>query len=206
MTTAFSGFPREAFDFFRDLASHNNRDWFQAHKDVYERACRDPLKALVRALDPLGAARISRINRDMRFSREGGPYKTHIAAGIDGYYVSLSSEGVYVATGIYKPEPPTLARLRAAIDNPTSGRSLGTIVASMRRKGYEIGTHDSVRSAPKGYSSNHPRIELLRMKDIFAGRLMKPEPWLATPKALDRIKRTMSDVRPLRDWIRRHVR
>ena len=202
----FSGFPREAFTFFRDLKSHNNRDWFQAHKDVYERACRDPLKALVSALDPLGAARISRINRDMRFSRDGGPYKTHIATGIDGYYISLSAEGVYVATGLYQPEPPTLARLRAAIADASSGRAIETIIATLRRKGYEIGTHESVRTAPKGFSSDHPRIDLLRMKDIYAGRLMKPGLSLASLRALDEIKKTMGDVRPLRDWIRRHVR
>ena len=206
MSEHFNGFPREAFTFFRDLKTHNNRDWFQEHKEIYERACRDPLKALVAALDPLGAARISRINRDMRFSRDGGPYKNHIATGIDGYYISLSAEGIYVATGLYKPEPPTLARLRAAIGSPASGRAIGTIIATLRRKGYEVGTHESLRTAPKGFASDHPRIELLRMKDIYAGRMMKPDASLATPKALDEIKRAMADVRPLRDWMRRHVR
>jgi len=206
VTPHFSGFPREAFDFFRDLASHNNRDWFQAHKVVYERACRDSMRALVSALDPLGAARISRINRDMRFARDGAPYKTHLSAGVDGYYISISAHGLYVGTGMYKPEPAVLARFRAAIDRDSSGRSLDTVVKALRRKGYEVGTHESLRSAPKGYSSDHPRIDLLRMKDIFGGRLMKAEPWLSTPKALERIRKTMADVRPLRDWIRRYVR
>jgi uncharacterized protein (TIGR02453 family) len=206
MTARFTGFPREGVDFFKDLQSHNNRDWFQAHKDVYERACREPMRALVSALDPLGAARVSRINRDMRFSRDRAPYKTHISAGIDGYYVSLSANGLYVGTGMYKPEPAVLTRFRAAIDRQQSGRALATVVRALRDKGYEVGTHESLRAAPRGYAADHPRIDLLRMKDIFGGKLMKVEPWLATPKALDRIKRTMADVRPLRDWVRHVVK
>ncbi len=206
MTPPFSGFPRDVFDFFEDLASHNNRDWFLAHKDVYERACREPMRALVSALDPLGAARISRINRDMRFARGREPYKTHISAGVDGYYISISAHGLYVGTGMYKPEPAMLRRVRAAIDRDPPGRSLDTIVKSLRRTGYEVGTHESLRSTPKGYAADHPRIDLLRMKDIFGGKLMRPEPWLSTSKALDRIRNTMTGVRPLRDWLRSHVK
>ena len=73
MAEGFTGFPREATEFFRELALNNNRDWFQGHKDVYEQACREPLKALVTELDPVGTPHISRINRDMRFSRDGAP-------------------------------------------------------------------------------------------------------------------------------------
>ena len=71
MSEGFAGFPPEAHEFFRNLARNNNRDWFQAHKDVYENACREPLKALVSELDPMGTPHISRINRDMRFARGG---------------------------------------------------------------------------------------------------------------------------------------
>ena len=101
------------------------------------------MRALASTLDPLGAARISRINRDMRFSRDREPYKTHISAGVDGYYVSLSAHGLYVGTGMYKPEPAVLAKFRAAIDRDAAGRSLDTIVKTLRRKGYEVGTHES---------------------------------------------------------------
>src|SRR5262245_30680414 len=124
MAATFTGFPSEACAFLRELTSHNNRDWFQGHKDVYERACRQPMQALVAALDPIGAAKISRINRDMRFSRDGKPYKTHISAGVDGCYISLSALGLYVGTGMYKPEAAMLARFRAAIDRDPSGRAL----------------------------------------------------------------------------------
>jgi uncharacterized protein (TIGR02453 family) len=205
MAEGFAGFPREATEFFRELARNNNRDWFQAHKDVYEQACREPLKGLVSELDPLGTPQISRINRDMRFSRDGAPYKTHIAAGVLGTYINLSAEGLYVGTGMYRPEPAVLQKFRAAIDADKSGRDLAKVVSTIRRKGYTVGTHESVNSAPRGYAADHPRIELLRMKDIHAGKMIEPGPVLASRKAVAAVKKVMDDVRPLAEWISRNV-
>ncbi|PWT86695.1 MAG: TIGR02453 family protein [Blastocatellia bacterium] len=206
MAAAFTGFPAEAFEFFKNLQMNNNREWFLAHKDVYERACREPMKALTSALEPkFGASKISRINRDMRFSRDRAPYKTHIAAGIGGYYISLSVEGVYVAAGIYRPEPDTLKRLRAAIDHNGSGRELTSIVSALRRKGYQVDSHETIASAPKGYAADHPRIDLLRMKDLFAGKLLAPSPSLSTGKAFDRITAAISELQPFKRWVERHV-
>ena len=205
MADAFTGFPREATEFFRELALNNNRDWFQAHKDVYEQTCRDPLKALVTELDPVGTPQISRINRDMRFSRDGKPYKTHIAAGVLGTYISLSAEGLYIGTGMYRPEPAVLQKFRAAIDADKSGRELTKIVGTIRKKEYTVGTHESVNSSPRGFAADHPRIELLRMKDIHAGKMIQPGPVLASRKAVAAVKKVMADVRPLADWIGRHL-
>jgi uncharacterized protein (TIGR02453 family) len=204
--TAFDGFPREAFGFFNQLALHNNREWFQAHKDEYERACREPMKQLVAALgaDP-ASTKITRINRDLRFSRDKSPYRTYIAAGVRGCYVSLSAAGVYVGAGIYQPEPAALARFRDAVDDKKSGAALQRIVTSLRRKGYSVDTHERLTSAPRGYATDHPRIELLRMKDIFAGKTFAPDASLSTRRALSRIKGVMSGVRPLTDWLREHV-
>jgi uncharacterized protein (TIGR02453 family) len=206
MAGAFTGFPPEAITFFKQLARHNNREWFQAHKDVYERTCREPMKALVADLGPgMGTTKIMRINRDVRFSSDRSPYRTYIAAGVRGNYISLSPEGLYVGTGIYKPEPAALQRLRAAIDNDQSGQALQKIVTSLRRKGYTVDTHDTVASSPRGYAADHRRIDLLRMKDIFAGKTFPPQAWLSTPKAIDRIRRVMTEIKPLADWLREHV-
>jgi uncharacterized protein (TIGR02453 family) len=204
MAGQFSGFPPEAVAFFKQLARHNNREWFQAEKDVYERACREPMKELAAALGSR-RSKMTRINRDVRFSSDRSPYRTYIAAGVDGYYVSLSAEGLYVGTGIYKPEPAALQRFRAAIAGDASGRKLQSIVTSLRRKGYQVDTHETLTSAPRGYTVDHPRIDLLRMKDIFAGKTFAPQPWLSTPKALERINRVMTDLKPLADWLRQHV-
>ena len=202
----FTGFPREATDFFKQLVTHNNRDWFLAHKGVYERACREPMKALVAEFEAsVGASRISRINRDMRFSRDGAPYKTYIAAGVGKHYISLSSQGLFIGTGMYKPDPATLHRFRSAIDDEASGRALATIVTALRRRGYQVDTHESVSSAPRGFSADHPRIDLLRMKDIFAGKTFSPGPVLATRKLVTGIARVMADLQPFSAWLARHL-
>jgi uncharacterized protein (TIGR02453 family) len=202
----FNGFPQEAFEFFEQLALHNNRDWFHAHQEVYERACRDPMKQLVAELGANPAStKISRINRDVRFSRDTLPYRTYIAAGVSGNYISLSPAGLYVGAGIYKPEPAALERFRRAIDSDESGRPLQRIVTSLRRKHYQVDTHERLMSAPRGYAADHPRIELLRMKGIFAGKTFEPASWLSTRKALQRIRQTAKDVSPLAEWLRVHV-
>jgi uncharacterized protein (TIGR02453 family) len=202
----FAGFPHEALEFFEQLALSNNRDWFHAHKDVYDRACRQPMERLLAELraDP-ASTKISRINRDTRFSRNKAPYRTHIAAGFDGNYIQLSPAGLYVGAGIYKPEPAALARLRSAIDSDESGPPLQRIVTSLRKKDYQVDTHERVASTPRGYSADHPRIELLRMRDIFAGKAYPPEAWFSTRSALDRIRRVLNDIRPLVDWLQVHV-
>ncbi len=205
MAKGFTGFPRAATEFFRDLAINNNREWFQARKDVYEQACREPLKALLEELDPMGTPRISRINRDMRFSRDGAPYKTHLATGVGRSYINLSSEGLWIGTGMYRPEPAVLQKLRQAIAADKPGRELEKIVSVLRRKGYHVDTHESVNSAPRGFAADHPRIDLLRMKDIFAGKMIKPGRVLASRKSVAAVKKIIADVHPLSEWLRRHV-
>jgi len=203
----FSGFPREAFTFFEGLASHNNREWFQTNKDVYERACRGPMQSLLAELGPTyGSGKLTRINRDMRFARGQAPYKDFIASGVGGkYYVSLSKDGLYIGTGIYMPDGPVLRRLRDAIADDASGRKIAAILAALRRKRYDVGAHETTPNAPRGYAGDHPRIGLLRMKDLHAGKQLPPS-GLTTRKALDRVVEVMTDVDPLSAWLTRYVR
>jgi uncharacterized protein (TIGR02453 family) len=206
MAAPFVGFPREGIDFFKQLQRNNNREWFLAHKDVYERCCRAPMQALVAELEPrFGTTKISRINRDMRFSRDGAPYKTYIAAGVGGHYISLSANGLFVGAGLYKPDAAVLQRFRAAIADDATGRELERIVKSLRRNGYDVAAHQTLASAPRGYTVDHPRIELLQMKDIYAGRMFEPAPWLSTAGARQRIDRVMTDTGALVAWLRQHV-
>jgi uncharacterized protein (TIGR02453 family) len=201
----FAGIPREAFTFFTGLASHNNREWFHAHKDIYEGAVRRPMQSLLAELAPTyGSGKLTRINRDMRFARGQAPYKTFIASVVGRYYLSLSKDGLYVGTGLYMPEGSTLQRLRAAIDDDASGRKLAAIIATLRRKRYYVGTHETTAKAPRGYTDDHPRIDLLRMKDLHAGKQLPPST-LSTRKALDRVAGVMRDVQPLSDWLKRHA-
>jgi uncharacterized protein (TIGR02453 family) len=201
----FSGFPSIAFTFFARLAKNNRREWFLAHKDEFEQACQGPLKALTQALDPpFGATRITRIYRDLRFSKDKSPYRTHISTIVKGCYLGLSAEGLYVGTGLYMPEAAVLRRFREAIADDASGKTLATAISALRKKGYEVDTHERLASVPRGYRPEHPRAELLRMKDIHAGKTLPPSQ-LSTAKAVERVSRVCTDVAPVQRWLQRHV-
>ena len=202
----FEGFPAEAFEFFEQLAKHNERAWLQEHKDRYERACREPMLYLITELGgDVTKSHITRLNRDTRFSRDKAPYRTYIAAGVKGNYISLSATGLFVGTGFYKPEPAVLGRFRDAVDDKATGTRLARIVDALRAKGYDVDTHETLKSTPRGYAPDHPRIELLRMKDLYAGKTFPREPWLSTRKALQRIQKTIEDISPLADWVHAYV-
>ncbi len=191
--------------FFVQLAKNNRREWFLENKVRFERECRDPFRVLTVALDPpLGASHTTRINRDLRFSKDKSPYHTHISAVVRGNFLQLSAKGLYVGAGLYMPEPAVLRRLRAGIDDDDAGTDLERIVKTLRRKGYTVATHESVASAPRGFDAGHPRLELLRMKDIHAGRYVTP-PEVATSKGLAVVRRVMTDVAPLKEWLAAHV-
>jgi uncharacterized protein (TIGR02453 family) len=204
MAEEFTGFPRDAFSFWKGLEKHNNREWFQAHKDTYEQAVRRPMQLLIEELAPLyGSGRLSRINKDMRFAKEN-PYKNYLATGLGGCYISLSKEGLWVGTGMYKPESAALRRLREAIADDASGRELMTIISALRRKGFKVDTHARLDSPPRGYDATHPRAELLRMKDIFAGKLFGPAD-VSSANVLRGVVKAISDVGPFGAWLRTHV-
>jgi uncharacterized protein (DUF2461 family) len=110
-----------------------------------------------------------------------------------------------VGTGIYMPDAATLRRLREAIAADASGRKLVSIVATLRRKGYTVSTHESVAGAPRGFRADHPRLELLRMRDIHAGKMFGPASEITTAKAVQHVRRACEDIAPLREWIQRYV-
>ena len=204
MADEFTGFTRDAFSFWKGLEQHNNRDWFQAHRDTYEQAVRRPMQLLVEELRPLyGPGKLSRINKDMRFAKEK-PYKNYLATGLAGCYISFSKQGLWVGSGMYKPEAAALRQLREAIAADSSGKELTTIISSLRRKGFDVDTHARLAAPPRGYDAKHPRAELLCMKDIFAGKLFGPAE-VSSAKVLNGVVKAMRDVEPFRQWLREHV-
>jgi uncharacterized protein (TIGR02453 family) len=204
MAEEFSGFTREAFSFWKGLERNNNRDWFHAHKNRYEQAVRRPMQLLIEEFTPLyGPGRLSRINKDMRFAKEK-PYKNYLATGLAGNYISFSKEGLWVGTGMYKPEPPALRQLRDAIADDGPGRELTRIIASLRRKGFDVDTHARLDKPPRGYEATHPRVELLCMKDIYVGKLFGPSD-VSSAKVLDAVVKAIADLEPFRVWLRRYV-
>jgi len=205
MANEFTGFTRDAFSFWKGLERNNNRDWFQAHKNQYEQAVRRPMQLLIEELAPLyGPGRLSRINKDMRFAKEK-PYKNYLATGLGGSYISFSKDGLWVGTGMYKPEPAALRQLREAIADDTSGRALTKLAASLRRKGFEVDTHARLDKPPRGYDSTHPRADLLCMKDIYIGKSFTAED-VSSASLLRGVARAMAELEPFRVWLRKYVR
>jgi uncharacterized protein (DUF2461 family) len=103
------------------------------------------------------------------------------------------------------PDAAALAQYRAAVDAEKSGAELVAIVDALRKGGYETMAHDVLKTAPRGYPKDHPRIELLRYKGIAMMKTWPVGAWLGTAKAKDRVVTTLRAGAPLRDWLARHV-
>jgi uncharacterized protein (TIGR02453 family) len=203
---AFGGFPAAALDFYDDLELDNTKSFWTAHKDIYEHAVKAPMSALVAALEPeFGAAKVFRPYRDVRFAKDKTPYKTHQGAFFPsgpstGWYVQVGAPGVRVGVGYYEAGSARLAAIRAAIAEDRRGRRLERIIASLVRQGWELGG-ETLRTTPRGYAANHPRIGLLRHKSMTLGRSYGFEPVIHTPDLLERIRADWRSARPFVAWV-----
>ena len=203
---AFRGWPVEAVEFYEGLAADNTKTYWQEHKTVYERCVKAPMEELLAELaDDFGPGRVFRPYRDVRFSKDKTPYKLNCAAHLPGGYISFSADGLFVGSGLYQPEPDQLQHFRAAVDDEGSGAELESIVVTLRKDGFDVGAHEVLRTAPKGYARDHPRIELLKHKGILMSKLWPVGAWLGTRKAKDRVVTCLEAARPLRAWLDRYV-
>jgi uncharacterized protein (TIGR02453 family) len=206
----FSGIPAGALSFYAELEDVNSRDWWLAHKDVYERDVREPMLALLDALaDEFGPAKLFRPNRDVRFSADKSPYKTHqgalVGAGtVQAYYVQVSADGLRAGGGFRAEGPARTARFRAAVDAPASGLALEAVLASLRDQDFDL-FGEQVRTTPRGYAADHPRIETLRHKELMVVRDFGAPAWLSTGRTLTEVRDAWRTVRPLNAWLEEHV-
>jgi uncharacterized protein (TIGR02453 family) len=204
---AFRGWKVEALEFFEGLAAENTKAYWQRNKHVYDGIVRAPMEELLAELEPeWGPGRIFRPYRDVRFSRDKSPYKTAIGATIgDGGYVQLDARGLAAGAGMWEMASDQLDRYRKAVDRDRTGEELASIVEAGRRKDLEITGHDQLKTAPRGYAKDHPRIELLRLKGLIAWKEWPAGAWLGTAKAKDRVVGFLVASRPLVDWLHRRV-
>jgi uncharacterized protein (TIGR02453 family) len=183
-------FGPELFAFLRELKRHNRREWFLANKTRYETAVKEPALQFIADFGPY-LQRISpeflaipravggslfRIQRDVRFSKDKSPYKTHVgirflhrdAKNVHApiFYLHLDPGGCFAGIGVWHPEAPTLEKIRQAIvDDPGAyKRATG---AARFRKHFEVGG-DALKRPPRGYDPEHPLIEELKRKDFVA--------------------------------------
>jgi uncharacterized protein (TIGR02453 family) len=207
----FTGFGEDAVAFYDELTTNNTRDWWLANKRIYEHDVRRPMEELLEEVAAeFGEAKLFRPNRDTRFAKDKSPYKTNIAAVIFGagggsVYVSLSAEGLHVGGGSYHLDRDQLGRYRAAVDAERSGTALERIAAGLRAAKADVTSHSSLKGAPRGYSGDHPRIDLLRQDGIIGIWAHRPAAWLHKPAAEQRVVGGWRAHQPLNDWLAQHV-
>ena len=208
--STFAGFPVAALDFYDDLEVDNTRAYWERHKDVYTESVKAPMAALCAALAPeFGEAKVFRPYRDVRFAKDKTPYKTHQGAFVPagpatGWYVEVSARGVRTGAGFYEASSPRLAAIRAAIDDDRRGQELERLLAELRAEGWDV-AGDRLKTTPRGYSADHPRIELLRHRSLTVGRSHGFEPVVHTPELLDVVRDDWRALRPFVEWVARNA-
>jgi uncharacterized protein (TIGR02453 family) len=154
--------------------------------------------------------RLYRMNRDLRFTRDRSPYKTQQGAISEAeggdYYLHLDGSGLLVAAGAYQLEPDQLERYRAAVDDGRKGRTLERILADLEQQ--EIDTEmgmPALRTAPRGYAKDHPRIDLLRRKGLVGSRTLTGTALRDGDGVREFVAETFTACEPLVAWLAKHV-
>jgi uncharacterized protein (TIGR02453 family) len=207
MGVGFSGWSTEAAEFFKGLQADNTKAYWSAHKALYEASVREPMAELLSELSgEFGPGRIARPYRDVRFRADKSPYKTEIYATLDrGGYVNFSADGLTAAVGYFMMSTAQLERYRRAVDDEIQGTHLAEVVQRLRTEGLEVGGGQALKSAPRGYPKDHPRIELLRYKGLICWRHWPVAPWLHTAKAKDQVAGFLRVAAPLHHWLGQKV-
>ena len=171
----FTGFGPQAIPFFKALAFHQTKDWFEANRAIYDGEIKGPLGDLVEELAarfvkakiPLKGDRkasLFRINRDVRFAKDKSPYKTNSGAVLSRtgakndpgmLYFHVSAEGCFAAAGFWHPEPDALARLRAGIAR--APKAWKTMVAKLAEGGLALEPEHALTRAPRGFEFDRRR-------------------------------------------------
>ena len=206
----FRGWPESALDFYRELEANNDRAFWSAHKDVYERDVKAPFEALSELVaEEFGPLRVFRPNRDVRFSKDKSPYKTRCYAVTEGeggeaYYVEISAQGLVVATGYWMMANDQLDRYRRAVDDDGAGPALEKVLAGLAARKL-TNEAPGLKTAPRGYPRDHPRVDLLRHKSVAVMRRHPPARWLQTAAAADRVLEVWRAAAPMNAWLAAHV-
>ncbi len=206
----FTGFPAEAIEFYEQLGADNSRAFWQANKPRYDEYVKQPMVALTEELADFGPFHMFRPHNDLRFSKNKPPYKTHQGAygeseGGAGHYMHLSADGLMAGCGYYSMANDQLAKFRAAVDADATGEEIAALVADLRRRKYEVGAISELKTAPRGYPKDHPRIELLRRKGLMVSKNFGAPKWIHTAAAAKRIRDTWDGAATMCAWLDTHV-
>jgi uncharacterized protein (TIGR02453 family) len=228
----FAGFRPAALTFLRALRRNNRRDWFEANRETFEREVKAPLKAFVEDLDVRFAtvapefvgdpkASLFRIHRDIRFSKDKSPYKTHAAFWIfhrapgrgvgqtvdggAGFYFHLEPGASLVAAGLWMPPRPKLQRVRDAIaDDPEAWEEVVLNPAFVRRfGGLNEGDPGAVlKRLPRGYAPGHPAERWLRFNSFTVSRALSDAD-VQSARLPTMVMKEFTAMLPLTRWLNR---
>jgi uncharacterized protein (TIGR02453 family) len=223
VSARFEGFADRDARFFRALVKNQRRDWFETHRAEYEHGWREPMMALLAEVHEridrlfpqhaLAAPKVFRIYRDVRFSKDKSPYKTHIGGyiALDGsgngpsavapLYLHLGASERFVAAGHYMMDGPQLARFRAAVLDAQQGERLTAILARLTRARFTVGSHETLQKVPRGIDPTHPRAALLKRKGLIASFPELPRDLLVTHRLVDWLVTHVKRVVPLVEWL-----
>ena len=213
MASSFPGFTKEAFSFYEGLEDDNSKAYWLSHKATFDVNVKSAMEAFLASLpESYHPFHVFRPNRDVRFAKDKSPYKTMHGASseTDGgsiRYTHVAAGGLLVAAGQYMMQNDQIARARAAIDDDTTGKELVKLVAALVKKGYQVGPggNPPLKTTPKGYPADHPRIELLRWKGLIASTDITNKTVLTSPKVRDEAMAFWKASLPLLHWLDTNV-
>lgn len=205
---SFDGFPDEGLVFYEGLEADNSKTYWTQHKADYDTHVRAPLQALLDELAPeFGPAKVFRPYRDVRFSHDKTPYKTHQAAvvhpdgaGTGSWYIQISAEGLMVSGGCWRLESDQVGRYRRAIADNVQGRLAQSEIDRLTAAGWSI-EGERLTRVPAGYAPDAERLDLLKHKSLHGSRRWEPADWLHERRALDEVRAAWSDLRTLNAWL-----
>ncbi|MEM6959919.1 MAG: DUF2461 domain-containing protein [Myxococcota bacterium] len=205
----FQGFPKDALAFLAELEKNNNREWFLANKPRYEAVLKAPLEAFVADGErAYGSGKKFRIYQDQRFHKDRPPYKTHGSAVFERrgivHYLHVEKDHLFAACGCYQMARDQLKRFWAAIDDARSGKKLEKLLADAAKAKLEIGG-SALKTAPRGYAKDHPRVELLRHKGLTVSRRFETRPWFHSKQCGEKVVDVFEAAAPINAWLEKHV-
>ncbi len=206
--------PKETFTFLKKLEKNNNRDWFNEHKPEFKdietkvKACYNDLFDNLNSHDDINKLKVFRIYRDVRFSKNKLPYKTHFGGSFNrtkpnlrgGYYLHLQPNNEsFIATGFWEPNKEDLFRIRKEFEmDDEEIRSIINNKAFKKVWGDFVG--DEVKTAPKGFSKEHSAIDLIRKKQfIFVKKYSDKE--VLDNDFLKNVDKAFKTIRPYFDYM-----
>lgn len=205
--------PKKVLDFLKKLKANNNRDWFNDHKQEFKAVEAEVKEAygylleLLRGHDDIDRLKIFRIYRDVRFSKDKTPFKTHFGGTFHrtkprlrgGYYLHIDPDDSFIAAGFWQPEREDLLRIRKEFE-ADDGQIREIISAPGFKTTWGDLQGDEVKTAPKGFAKDHPAIDLIKKKQyIFTKHFTAAE--VTAPDFPDTVNEAFRAIRPYFDYM-----